>query len=714
MALRDQVEHTGSPLGNIIYSAGTDVGMRREENQDSYGIISGDRFRLHIVADGMGGVQGGAVASNLAISTIENLLKNRGDCSQVEFLKAAHAANEAIHIRGKDDPALAGMGTTLVALLFTPGAMFVAHVGDSRAYLIRSGEISQLTEDHTLVQELVRSGAITEEQAQHHPVSHMLTRSMGPSPQIEVDCELFPGGVKPKDMFLLCSDGLYNLVKPSEIADIVSTNSTDDAVQMLIDLANERGGTDNITVLIVSVGEGYTPTIQSDELEDDEMEDGEDYLITEDEPSPFISQTQQSSKRVGGYHETGEVADAPVEDESIEVDEELEQHVSQVKEETEIYGEESSALKEDVLEEADVEEELLEEEQGEGDTFEEYETTPHRSNRLPLIAGGFFGGILVAYLLFGGQPELPRSSTVVTVKQRGEPIIAQSAPEIVEATQPQVAPSSNLPVLNTIYSTPLGGLTEQDLAEVLGPTTQQQEIERIGPAEKSSIIKRKRDLETLVFDLNGKLGQFDRPLSGEIGEMLKASTKRAEEIRSKLDQIRSDIDVATRKLAVWYDRRRRLQTTDAINMASEVSVSVPVVKQKKEEFERATWDYLKEVEALRYSPGSREKEAHVSELVRIRATKMKELAAEVRSSIDRALSDADHGIAELTLQRSQLESSLDLIKGDMEFVRTITGSDSLRKQELKDDILRRRESAATELEELNKLLPEPQKAPSIQ
>lgn len=243
-------------LKSLRCAAGTDVGMHREENQDSFGVIKGDDFHAYLVADGMGGAHGGAMASRMAISGMQEGLKKAGfRVSPSEVVGLIRRINKQIFDKGSETPALAGMGTTLVGLFFTSQGIMEINVGDSRAYRVRDGVISQISEDHTLVRELVRSGALPAEEAAHHPVSHLLTRSLGPVPDVQVECRLLSDYPREGDIYILCSDGLYNLVPESDICAVVRENPVDDANQILINLANRRGGLDNITVLIIAVGE---------------------------------------------------------------------------------------------------------------------------------------------------------------------------------------------------------------------------------------------------------------------------------------------------------------------------------------------------------------------------------------------------------------------------------------------------------------------------
>ncbi len=251
--MTDELPHDYLPL--LAYSSGSDIGLRREENQDSHGLLDSELFRCFFVADGMGGAQGGAEASQLALATIRGFLAGEISLNVEGVTKAVQAANKAIFERSLTDPGLTGMGTTLVGLGFGREGILVCNVGDSRAFRIRRGKIGQMTRDHTLVQELVEAGTLTEEQAERHPVAHMLTRSLGPAENVAVDCWMYQEKPELGDVYVLCSDGLYNLVNQIELAETVIFSDVNDAVSQLIELANEAGGTDNITVSVIRIGQ---------------------------------------------------------------------------------------------------------------------------------------------------------------------------------------------------------------------------------------------------------------------------------------------------------------------------------------------------------------------------------------------------------------------------------------------------------------------------
>jgi PPM family protein phosphatase len=237
----------------IVAHARTDVGQWRPANEDSHVVL--EESAVFAVADGMGGHAAGEIASRIAVDTVSALIDSRfQDSHQLLDLlqRVVNQANNAIAQAALATPEHAGMGTTLTVLGFdTDGnAAAFAHVGDSRLYHLRAGRLQQVTRDHTWVQEQVNHGRLTAEQARSHPMSSMLTRALGTQEEVEIES----GFIHPEsgDVFLLCSDGLTNMITDDEIAAILQ-NPPPIATQQLIDRANEEGGRDNITALVVRV-----------------------------------------------------------------------------------------------------------------------------------------------------------------------------------------------------------------------------------------------------------------------------------------------------------------------------------------------------------------------------------------------------------------------------------------------------------------------------
>jgi serine/threonine protein phosphatase PrpC len=243
---------------NLEFGNASDVGCVREHNEDSFICLQPSgrrqtrrRGHLVVVCDGMGGAVGGKTASGIAIEAIPEVYYggNHGDPSSA-LSEAIREANRRIHKRASDDPELAGMGTTAVAAALVEGRAYIAHVGDSRCYLVRDGAIEQITEDHSIVQKMVKDGLLTPEQARNHPESHILSRSVGVVPNVEVDLE-DPIELRHGDTIVLCSDGLSGQVEPAEIFSTVDSATPQEAAGKLVELARERGGPDNITVQVV-------------------------------------------------------------------------------------------------------------------------------------------------------------------------------------------------------------------------------------------------------------------------------------------------------------------------------------------------------------------------------------------------------------------------------------------------------------------------------
>lgn len=245
----------------VQYATISDIGMRRKNNQDSAAVqLCGDQDtwsqygHLFIVADGMGGHAVGELASKIAVDTIPlTFFKSRAEDTQKALLEAITNANAAIHERGTQNEDFKRMGTTCVALVLGPQGAITGHVGDSRIYRIRDDRIEQLTFDHSLHWELQRAGRLKPGDVFLPEAKHVITRSLGPEPSVKVDIN-GPHPVRPGDRFVLCSDGLTGHVKDSEIGMIVRELPIEESSRLLVNLANLRGGSDNVTVVVAEAG----------------------------------------------------------------------------------------------------------------------------------------------------------------------------------------------------------------------------------------------------------------------------------------------------------------------------------------------------------------------------------------------------------------------------------------------------------------------------
>jgi PPM family protein phosphatase len=279
------------PVGE--YAVASDTGRRRRRNEDNYVVAP----PLFAVADGMGGAQAGEVASKLAASALEGGSSD-GLTGPERIDALIQEANRRIYDRASHDPSASGMGTTMTVALVEGMTVALGHVGDSRAYLVRGDTMEQLTEDHSLVNELLKSGKLSEEEAQIHPQRSVITRAVGTDPDVDVDA--FTIEAEDGDVFLICSDGLTDMVEDAEILDVVDRfrDDLEKAVKSLVQTANKEGGEDNITAVAfriaaapeheAEVGEDtMTMPALSDEPEEPD-ERTREYAELEEEPEPAV------------------------------------------------------------------------------------------------------------------------------------------------------------------------------------------------------------------------------------------------------------------------------------------------------------------------------------------------------------------------------------------------------------------------------------------
>jgi protein phosphatase len=257
------------------YAVASDTGRRRLRNEDNYVVAP----PLFAVADGMGGAQAGEVASRLAASALEG--EGSDGLDGLERLDALiQEANRRIYDRATTDPSASGMGTTMTVALVEGMTVAIGHVGDSRAYLVRGETMEQLTEDHSLVNELLKTGKLSEQEAQAHPQRSVITRAVGTDPDVDVDAFTIEG--EEGDVFLICSDGLTDMVEDVEILELVHEHreDLDQAVQALVKAANRVGGDDNITAVAFRISAEAAPSMEDtvampalagDETEPDEQ-----------------------------------------------------------------------------------------------------------------------------------------------------------------------------------------------------------------------------------------------------------------------------------------------------------------------------------------------------------------------------------------------------------------------------------------------------------
>lgn len=246
----------GIELGNL-----TDVGCERHDNQDYYCYAESepdDEFerkgRLAVVADGMGGYEGGAIASGIAVDVVRaQYMNSQYEQTEKALLEAMNAAHEAIVTFAREHPEVADMGTTCTAVVLRHDHLYFVHVGDSRLYLIRNSEITRLSQDHTVTNRLIGQGQLTPEEAPLHPEYHVLTAALGMHGSLTIQCLETPLPILANDVLLLCTDGLHDVVKDEELRDAALSYPAGTACRKLVEQAKSRGGLDNITLQILKV-----------------------------------------------------------------------------------------------------------------------------------------------------------------------------------------------------------------------------------------------------------------------------------------------------------------------------------------------------------------------------------------------------------------------------------------------------------------------------
>jgi PPM family protein phosphatase len=263
------------------FASATDPGRKRRQNEDAFVL----RPPLFAIADGMGGARAGEIASALAAGALNDSRARSGGEDRVKEL--VQEANRRVHDRASNDPSTSGMGTTMTVALVEPsGVVTFGHVGDSRAYVLRGDALEQLTDDHSLVAELVRRGELSERDAEVHPQRSVITRALGTDPDVDVDA--FTVQPEPGDVYLLCSDGLSDMVAGEEIEEILRRNrgDLDGAARALVKAANRSGGDDNITAVLFEMVDGDAPAAAEPDEQTRELQavaaDDEDTLHPED------------------------------------------------------------------------------------------------------------------------------------------------------------------------------------------------------------------------------------------------------------------------------------------------------------------------------------------------------------------------------------------------------------------------------------------------
>lgn len=627
----DVSEQTG--YLEVRYSVGTDVGRKRTENQDSYGVIKGKGYQILFVADGMGGANGGALASSLAVSSIEKFFRQPNvEFNQVNLLSAVQKANAEIFIKGSSDNSLSGMGTTIVGLGFIDNHIFVFNVGDSRAYRFSNGKISQLTSDHTLVQELVRAGSISPEQAEDHPVSHMLTRSLGPSADVQVDCDQLENGMIAGDRFLLCSDGLYNMVPLTDIEDILNGNSIDDAIQMLIKKANDNGGSDNITAIVIEVN---------------------------------VKRKKKSSLASGIVQKT-----SPKEVSKSELGK----------------NQPSDRLNEDSNPQTSIFPQLP--------SFKKFEAREF----LIVFFTAFIAGYLLRYGSFRESDSPKQAADNKIFKEVAQKPERELFPFRLSYNE-NITPEISAPHLSVIV--PQEAAINVDNGR--GGSSEGEDNTRVANYANGSTLPNdliKQEKLSLLVDIENKIKALNQPISGESTQQYDKTQQKLQSIELELIQVGEELDTATRKLTLWFNRSKELSVSDPLNFVNEVAVTSDDVKSKKDFFEKETWEYLKLSEALKLDPNDKDLNQKIRDSLKSRNESMRTLAASVRSTIQLEASKSEQEIVAISAKKAELEKLKGSLNKELEYFKALISAQPEAIEHVKQDLLNQKEVIQSELQGL--------------
>jgi protein phosphatase len=642
-------------LSDLRCAAGTDVGMRRDENQDSFGVIRKSNVHGYFIADGMGGVHGGATASRMAIATLETFLPERANDLSVALLQqTVQQINLLIFEAGGKDPSLAGMGTTLVGVVFTPHRSFWVNVGDSRFYRVRNDSIVQMSEDHTLVRELVRSGAIKPEEAETHPESHMLTRSLGPLERVEADCFPLHNQIKEGDILVLCSDGLYNFVSDAEILGVVRQNSIDDANQILINLANKRGGADNITVLVVAVGQ----TGKGGRTAEFRKARDASQILTPEAVAAVPDQNSTNSEAATASPEVGssQQASRPF-----------------VKEPQQPRAKRMSAGRAASI-------------------------FPARSFPVPML-------VIVA-LVFGlvagdGARTIGRSMVEWLGRRdssAGYGAGSNGAGSIdagsVSVANPLDRISSDLRIDRTGASS---DVSLPDIArQVQGTSLDQAARQRRDRIARERLVKARDFVQLSVKKLEGQVAVFSSA-TPPTADAITAANREADEVQLSIDQVELQIDAASRKLSQWYGRQKRLEEQDPLKLAAEVGASSDSVKSKKSEFEFATYEYIRKRDEVELYPGDEKLSNQLIQFKDKRTRLLRELQEAVRRTVEEVLLTTNEQLEDLKLQREMANLQLQALKQDLEIAKAVGEVSSPRRDALRNEVVARLQSRQSAL-----------------
>lgn len=690
----------------------TDVGCKREENQDSHGHAHTSEASVFVVADGMGGAKGGASASAIAVEQIlKSVFTEDAIITEGSIRQGLIGANQVIFAESRISEELNGMGTTAVVLAFVNEQLIIGHVGDSRAYLVRGGKLTRLTRDHTLVQELVDTGAIEQDDAKTHPIAHMLTRSLGPAEQVDADVITYYDSVQESDVFLLCCDGLYNLVTDPEIEEVLKTKPPQAAAEALVNLALERGGNDNITVEVVQVR-----SVNDETCSFHIPEPGKVRLITSRDAPPL----KASSTSVA---DTEEVEAKPQKkkkkDRKRAVDEVIFTAGGELKEE-------QAEEPEEVADAQPPEPPVPEEELKEVEELWKLQTA----------------GIIVVLLVLGtlsylflvrkssapvleAKPVLVATTTTIPTVAPTEvptPAIVTSSiddilGEIEEARRQEESEAAPRFILSEKEQTTLRQTlsltppTPYELKSAYPMVSEDLPEEEYTPrilseAEKQEISTRKRALRSSLFNVNRKLQALDSVSRRELNDLMQLWDGELAELETLEDRLEDRLRELKDEQRMWESKERTSGPNDPVRVASEIQHAAPTVRSVLSRLKTRQEKYQEVVNRWNSDRSNQDLIAQTAALSREMKVDKSDLEEAVKKAISSGQENSSAEIARINFSLDQIRERQRILRESSGSLKALEPNVSGRNVERIKSYLSERVGIERSLRELERVMPE--------
>ena len=650
-------ETTNSQLTVVpcLYAAKTDVGKRRSDNQDTHGVARSLRSNLFLLADGMGGAHGGATASQIAVEVIAKCSGlGKPDYSIDKLKKAVEYANEQVYKASEAHSFLSGMGTTLVALTLYSDKAFIVSVGDSRAYLLRGGSFKALTKDHTVAQELVDAGNLNPADAVTNPISHMLTRCLGTTESVDLDVIEVEGGAKQDDHYLLCSDGLFNHVSDEEIRSAISDNKLLNVPKILVDLANSRGGSDNITVQLVKVD--YEKGHDNEEIPEGEYifnttskqefaaDDGEIALSQIADLEDVIGPTQKVEEQVGSALDSIMFGETPT-------SEDIQKHQEKVQ------GNSKKRPEEPVSEEDDDDGELvpvsLEEDEQEKNFQYESEEGFGSSFNPPSTGGmGFIAVIGLSVVIFLALPYVIDQSEEEKEEQEFsedvyEDAVESYSDEPVRSEPVSTESASSAPVRKAAPQNVVSRQAGNDVdPEALKKATEQEEWEKYVRENRAKAEESVKNYETELEVAK----ESEETLSSEIIEEQWSNLAKLGVEQESLSQ---KFDTLTQRVTFLKEQQAYVQEGRVVLAAKNLASEDPKIAEMLFEVEKASAEY--DEEQLKLGEGNTSPE--LSELQKVRDAKLSVLNTYLTTYTERRIAGDLQEVTSTLSKRDEMKET---------------------------------------------------------